>query len=105
MKSTPTKDLVEMVNVMLGTDPRDRAEVDAIKQRYELAMQLHAAREKQGLTQAELARRMGTSQSTVARLERGEIGSPNLSTLQKAAAALGIEFYAGFRTRRKSRHA
>ena len=43
-----------------------------------------------GLTQTEVAARMGTSQSAVARLEAGE-GDIRLSTLERYASAIGME--------------
>lgn len=46
-------------------------------------------RERAGLTQGELARRSGTSQPAIARLESGE-GSPNLATLDRLAKAAGF---------------
>jgi transcriptional regulator with XRE-family HTH domain len=49
-----------------------------------------AARKRAGLSQHELARRMGTTQSTIARLERGG-RSPNLSTLRKLAEVTGSQ--------------
>jgi transcriptional regulator with XRE-family HTH domain len=48
------------------------------------------ARTKTGLTQAEVAERMGTTQSAVARLESANANhSPSLATLQRYAQALG----------------
>ena len=48
------------------------------------------ARAKPGLTQAEVAERMGTTQSAVARLESANAKhSPSLATLQRYAQALG----------------
>jgi transcriptional regulator with XRE-family HTH domain len=47
-------------------------------------------RQEQGLSQTEVAARMGTSQSAVARLESGN-GDLRLSTLQRYAAALDAE--------------
>jgi transcriptional regulator with XRE-family HTH domain len=49
---------------------------------------LLAARARSGLTQAEIAARMGTTQSAVARLESGKT-KPSLRTLEKFAAATG----------------
>jgi len=46
------------------------------------------AREKAGMTQAQVARRMGTTQSVVARIEGGG-SQPNLKTLQRYAEAVG----------------
>lgn len=50
-----------------------------------------AARRAAGLTQAGLAIRLGTTQSAVARLERGEV-TPSIATLSRLADALGIQF-------------
>ena len=46
-------------------------------------------RESHGVSQRELATRMGTSQAAVARLEAGGVGS-TLTTLQKVALALNV---------------
>lgn len=50
---------------------------------------LRAARKNAGLSQRELARRAGTAQSVVARIERGRT-SPTISTLSKLLAAAGV---------------
>ena len=52
--------------------------------------------EDDGLSQTEVAARMGTSQSVVARLESGEIDA-RLSTLQRYAVAVGQELELGVR--------
>ena len=51
---------------------------------------LRDARRSAGLTQAELARRAGTSQAMVARYETG-VASPTVRTLQRLLSALGRE--------------
>lgn len=56
--------------------------------RKELSKQLVARRVHLGLTQTQVAARMGTSQSAVARLEAGE-DDVRLSTLDRYVAALG----------------
>jgi len=53
---------------------------------FELGEQLRALREAQHLSQAELARRMGSTQPAIARLEAGRV-APSLDTLDRAAAA------------------
>jgi len=56
----------------------------------EVGERIHAARAAAGLTQRELARRMGTSQAAIDRLESGGVGA-TLTTLQRVATALGLE--------------
>lgn len=48
------------------------------------------ARRRAGLTQAELAERAGTTQSAIARLERG-VGSPTLERISELVQACGLE--------------
>jgi predicted transcriptional regulator len=55
--------------------------------RRELIDELVRARKRSGLSQTDVAARMGTSQSAVARLETGELDA-RLSTLERYAAAL-----------------
>lgn len=55
---------------------------------FRLIEALVRARAKAGLTQAELAKRLGTTQSAVARLEGGGV-SPTLATLRRYAEATG----------------
>ena len=74
-------------------DPAFRAEYERIE-REEMPMfdAILAARKEAGLTQAQVAERMGTKAPAVARLENALITgtpSPSLSTLRKYAAALG----------------
>ena len=69
-------------------DPQTRAEYDAQAPEFALARELIAARTRAGLSQAEVAERMGTSQSAVARLESGR-SLPSLRTLERYASATG----------------
>lgn len=75
--------------------PEAKAAYDQARRDYELGVQVRTLREGAGMSQAELARRMGTSQPAVARLEAGG-GSPKLETLEKAAAALGARLVISF---------
>lgn len=69
-------------------DPAFPAMVDAALRRRELLRALAARREELGLSQTTVAARMGTSQSSVARLETGEADA-RLSTVERFAAAIG----------------
>src|SRR5262245_58653184 len=51
---------------------------------------IRSARQQQGLSQSELARRAGTSQSAVARIESGRT-SPTVETLERLAGALRMD--------------
>ena len=68
-------------------DPKFKAEYDRLEPEFALARELIAARAKAKLTQAQVARRMGTSQSAVARIESGR--TPSLTSLRKYARAVG----------------
>lgn len=59
-----------------------------LDRRRALMTELVAARKERGLSQTEIAAQMGTSQSAVARLERGDVDA-RLSTVERYAAALG----------------
>ncbi len=81
---------------------RERADSPARGRGYEragrtirLAMEIHELREKRGLSQRELAERLGTTQSAAARLEAGNV-SPSLPTLDRVAEALGVELVVSF---------
>lgn len=69
-------------------DPEYVAAYDALEDEFALASQIIGARARANLTQAELAERMHTSQSSIARLESGR-GRPSVSTLERLAAATG----------------
>jgi transcriptional regulator with XRE-family HTH domain len=55
---------------------------------------VHRLRTDAGLTQAELAARMGTTQSAIARMEGGG-ARPTLETLEKLAGAIGADLVVG----------
>ena len=69
-------------------EPGFRSAYDALADEFALAEQVVRARLKAGLTQAELAKRMGTTQSAIARLEAGRTDA-KMSTLRKLAKATG----------------
>ena len=69
-------------------DPEARTEYDDLEEEFAVASELIAARALAGLSQAEVATRMGTTQSTIARLESGRT-LPSLRTLHRYAAATG----------------
>jgi DNA-binding XRE family transcriptional regulator len=65
------------------------AAYQALDIEYAVAREMLAARERAGLTQEAVALRMGTSKSTVSRLESAGRHSPSLASLKKYAKAVG----------------
>lgn len=63
---------------------------EATRLALDVGKKVRDAREAAGLSQRELAARMGTSQAAVARVEAGGVGA-TLTTLQRMAAALDLE--------------
>ena len=73
-------------------DPHVRAEYNALEAEFAWLAELLQARNRAGLTQTEVAERMGTTPSAVARLEAGggsQKHSPSIATLRKYAEAVG----------------
>jgi transcriptional regulator with XRE-family HTH domain len=74
----------------LLADPTVRAEFDALAPEYAIYDQLLRARKRAKLTQAEVAERMKTTPSVVARLESADYRhTPSLRSLRSYAAATG----------------
>jgi predicted transcriptional regulator len=69
-------------------DPEFRKQYKKADEEYAVIEALIRARTKAKLSQAELAKRIGTTQSAVARLEGGGV-SPSLATLRRYAEATG----------------
>jgi ribosome-binding protein aMBF1 (putative translation factor) len=82
-------DLDQLIDEFAEADPEVRARVEAALERRVLARELAARRRAAGLTQVELARRMGTSQAQVTRFESG--ADTRMSTVGRYAAALGVK--------------
>jgi DNA-binding XRE family transcriptional regulator len=75
-------------NALLG-DPKAREIYIEEAAKKELWLQLVEARQAAGLTQVELARRLGVSQAQVARIEKSGYDSYTLNTLRRYVQALG----------------
>lgn len=76
-------------------DPEFRAEFERLAPYEELARIVLMRRAALGLTQAELADRMGTTASAVSRIESGQHAT-NAQTLKKLADAFGVRAVFGF---------
>ena len=89
-RKLPPDDLEDYIAERAQANPEFPALVDAHLERRRLQRALAAKRQELGLTQAEVAARMETSQSAVARIEAGEVDA-KMSTLQRYAIAIGHE--------------
>lgn len=76
--------------------PGFAAEVEAELAELRLQDRLRALRRERKLSQAQLARRMGVSQSAVAQMETAEPGRMEVRTLAKVATALGYRLQLTF---------
>jgi transcriptional regulator with XRE-family HTH domain len=76
------------IKARLLADPEVQAEYERLAPEFEIANTLVRARAKAGLSQKEIAERMGTTQSAVARIESGKT-SLRTATIQRYAEAIG----------------
>jgi len=81
-------------------EPGYRTEYEALEEEFALMAAVAKARERAGLSQAELAKRMKTTQSTIARLESGR-SHPSTRTLTRLAKATGHRLKISFEPVRK----
>lgn len=72
-------------------DPAFREASERLRPQFEFRKALVGARLAAGLTQRQLAERMGTSQAAIARLESGT-RLPSVDTLYRLAVILGVDF-------------
>lgn len=69
-------------------DPEFAAEYEALEAQYSFARQVIAARIEAGISQAELAKRVGTSQANISKIEHGTL-NPTFDMARRIAAGLG----------------
>ncbi|MDA8086858.1 MAG: helix-turn-helix transcriptional regulator [Nitrospiraceae bacterium] len=71
-------------------NPEFKKAWDALDAEFELLESMIKARERAGISQEELARRIGTKQPALSRLERGGFAKATVETLKKIADALDM---------------
>jgi predicted transcriptional regulator len=80
----------EKVKMDILKDDEVRKEIEDLKLEYILIKEIIKARLDQNISQKELAKKIGTKQSNISRLESGEY-NPSLKFLKKVADSLGKE--------------
>jgi transcriptional regulator with XRE-family HTH domain len=84
-----TRDFGKVLERRIAADPKLAAAVAREDLNVHVAMAIYDARTAAGLTQAQLAKRIGTQQSVIARLENADYRGHSLVMLQKVAEATG----------------
>ncbi len=88
-KRQPTTDGVEILHRRyFEGKPRRLAELEEERASAQVARKIYELREKAGLTQAELAKVVGTTASVISRLEDADYEGHSLTMLRRIAAAL-----------------
>jgi len=86
----------------LLTDPDVRQEYEALEPQFRLIKDILWRRSQLNLSQAQLARLVGTRQPAISRLERGD-GNITLSTLYRIASALDADLEISLKARSHSK--
>jgi DNA-binding XRE family transcriptional regulator len=88
-KKRKTSDAVEILHDRyIKNDPEMAALVQTERERSNVAREIYTIRKKTGLTQAELAKQVGTTQSVISCLESADYNSHSLEMLRRIAHAL-----------------
>ena len=97
IEKTKTSDAVKILDRMAGDNPELKRLTEEARVNAVVAQLIYNARQKAGLSQAELAERIGTKQGVISRLEDADYHGHSLTMLQRIAVALGkritIEFH------------
>ena len=91
MSKKPTSDAMEIIERMIGDDAELREMYEQAKVNVHVAQLIYDARTEAGLSQTELARMIGTTQSVISRLEDADYEGHSLSMLSRVAQALDRE--------------
>ena len=97
IEKNKTSDAVAILDRMAGDSPELKRLTDEARVNAAVAQLIYDSRQKAGLSQAELAERIGSKQTVISRLEDADYDGHSLTMLQRIAAALGkqvaIEFH------------
>lgn len=77
-------------------NPSIKSEYDKLQPEFEIAKQMIDARINKKMTQEEIAKKVGTGQAVISRLE-GANASPSLDLLKRVASALGKKLVISFK--------
>ena len=90
-------DAVEIIRrEIIGEDKERLSNLEQERFNAEVACRVYNARKRAGLNQKQLAKRIGTTQSVISRLEDADYGGPTVSMLKRIADALELELDISF---------
>ena len=75
----------------IKSKPKLKEELEKVDRAVEIAYQIYTLRKKSGLTQSQLAKKIGVSQSNIARIENADYNHYTMRTLDKVAKGLGAD--------------
>jgi ribosome-binding protein aMBF1 (putative translation factor) len=96
MPRPESKTLGHLYDRFIAGDPERVASYEKARADSEVAGAIHALRTEAGLSQRELAARVGTSASVICRLEDADYQGHSLSMLRRVAAAMGRQVVISF---------
>jgi ribosome-binding protein aMBF1 (putative translation factor) len=102
-EKSKTSDAVKILDQMAGESSELERLTEEARVNAKVAQMIYDARQKAGLSQAELAEQIGTKQGVISRLEDADYEGHSLSMLLRVASALGKEISIEFHSLPKSR--
>lgn len=90
MKQKPPKKASEILHERyVAGNPEAIATLEEERSNARIGVRIYALRKESGLTQRELAKRVGTTASVICRLENADYEGHSLAMLERIAAAVG----------------
>lgn len=86
-----TSDALKILKRRTGINPKTDLRIKAIARQYDIAQMIYDARTAAGLTQQQLAEKIGTRQSVISRLEHADYEAHSLAMLERIADALHLK--------------
>ena len=103
-----TSDAVQLLDRQAGDNPELKRLTEEARVNAAVAQLIYDARQRAGLSQAELAGKIGSKQAVISRLEDADYDGHSLTMLQRIASALGkqvtVEFHEAAKPRSKAIH-
>jgi ribosome-binding protein aMBF1 (putative translation factor) len=96
-----TRNFADVIRAKLAANPKVAEAVEKEAFNADIAMKVYEARTEAGLTQAELAARIGTGQSVISRIEDANYEGHSLNMLRRIANALDLNVRVNFTSKRK----